>query len=157
MITFMHMCCTEQVWSYSMEFCPGGLYKNKPRACLLVQLLFFLWPECVCLLYVLCLVLCHFTCNLQKSPTMLVTLFLLMKTGWMGPRLSRLSLSANSIWYFGQILQNSRNIKRALSRKKTKTTYFPFSRSRTLQFYMLKKVPWRSKGEWCQPTYRLLC
>ena len=65
----MHMRCTEQVWSYSMEFCPGGLYKNKPRAYLLAQLLFFLWPECVCLLYVLCLVLCHFTRNLQKSPT----------------------------------------------------------------------------------------
>ena len=49
------MRCTEQVWSYSLEFCPGGLYKNKPRACLLAQL-FFLWPECVCLLYV-CLVI----------------------------------------------------------------------------------------------------
>ena len=66
----MHMRCTEQVWSYSLEFCPGGLYKNKLRACLLApQLLFFLWPECVCLLYVLCLDLCHFTRNLQKSPT----------------------------------------------------------------------------------------
>ena len=69
-ITFMHMRCTEQVWSYSLEFCPGGLYKNKLWACLLAQLLFFLWPECVCLLYVLYLVLCHFTHNLQKSPTL---------------------------------------------------------------------------------------
>ena len=68
-ITFMHMHCTEQVWSYSLEFCPGGLYKNKLRACLLAQLLFSLWPECVCLLYVWLVVLCHFTRNLQKSPT----------------------------------------------------------------------------------------
>ena len=66
----MHMRCTEQVWSYSLEFCPGGLYKNKLQACLLAQqLLFSLLPECVWLLYVYLVVLCHFTRNLQKSPT----------------------------------------------------------------------------------------
>ena len=35
MITFMHMRCTEQVWSYSLEFCPGGYIKiNREPACL---------------------------------------------------------------------------------------------------------------------------
>ena len=68
----MHMCCIEQVWSYSLEFCPEGMYINKPRARWRAQFL-SLWPECipfVCVSYV-SYVLCHFTRNLQKSPTLL--------------------------------------------------------------------------------------
>ena len=66
-ITFMHMHYTEKAWSYSLEFCPGGLYKSKPQACLLAQLLFFLWPEwCLSLV---CLVHFGFVSFHSQSPT----------------------------------------------------------------------------------------
>ena len=63
MITIMHMRYTEKPWSYSLEFCPGGLYKSKPQACLLAQF-FFLRPE-LCLSLV-CLVFVSFH---SQSPT----------------------------------------------------------------------------------------
>ena len=55
-ITFMHMHYTEKAQSYSLEFCPGGLYKSKPQACSLAQF-FFLWLE-LCLSLV-CVSLCR--------------------------------------------------------------------------------------------------
>ena len=64
-ITIMHTRSTEKASSYSLEFCPGKLYKiNRKLACAVL----FLWPEwCpVCLSCVL-YVLCHFTCNHQHS------------------------------------------------------------------------------------------
>ena len=63
-ITCMHLRCAEKAYSCSLEFCLGGFYNKR-------QLVFcpvlFLRPECVCRLSLVCLVLCHFTHNLQQS------------------------------------------------------------------------------------------
>ena len=67
-VTCMHLCCAKKPYSCSLEFCLGGFYNKR-------QLVFcpvlFLQPEHACRLsftYV-CLVLCHFTRNLQQGPT----------------------------------------------------------------------------------------
>ena len=69
----MHLRCTEKAYSCSLEFCLGRLYNNKVQ---IVCTVLFLWPECVyrlslvCVyrlsLVCVCLVLCHFTRNLQQ-------------------------------------------------------------------------------------------
>ena len=60
-ITCMHLCCAEKAYSCSLEFCLGGFCNKR-------QLVFcpvlFLRPECVSV-FCVCLVLCHFTRNLQ--------------------------------------------------------------------------------------------
>ena len=65
MITCMHMVCAEKAYSCSLEFCLGGFYNKQ-------QLVFcpvlFLLLECACHLFLVCLVLCHFTRNLQQTP-----------------------------------------------------------------------------------------
>ena len=61
----MHLRCAEKAYSCSLEFCLGGFYNKQ-------QLVFcpvlFLLLECACHLFLVCLVLCHFTRNLQQTP-----------------------------------------------------------------------------------------
>ena len=63
--TRTHMRCAEKAYSCSLEFCLGGFYNKR-------QLLFcpvlFLRSECISV-FCVCLVLCHFTRNLQQQPT----------------------------------------------------------------------------------------
>ena len=64
-ITCMHLCCAEKAYSCSLEFCLGGFY-NKWQ--LVFCPVLFLQPECVSV-FCVCLVLCHFTRNLQHPHT----------------------------------------------------------------------------------------
>ena len=61
-ITCMHLRCAEKAYSCSLEFRLGGFYNKR-------QLVFcpvlFLRPECASV-FCVCLVLCHFTRNLQQ-------------------------------------------------------------------------------------------
>ena len=66
-ITFMHMRYTEKAQSYSLEFCPGGLYESKPQACLLAQ--FFPLAGVVYCLSLVCLVCFVFVSFHSQSPT----------------------------------------------------------------------------------------
>ena len=69
MITCMHLRCTEKAYSCSLEFCLGGLYNNKAQ--IVWAVLFCSSGRSVYVSSVLCvcLVLCHFTRNLQQGPT----------------------------------------------------------------------------------------
>ena len=66
-ITCMHLLCTEKAYSCSLEFCLGGLYNNKAQ--IVWAVLFCSSGQSVYVSSVLCvcLVLCHFTCNLQHQ------------------------------------------------------------------------------------------
>ena len=82
-ITCMHLRCAEKAYSCSLEFCLGGFYNKRQ---LVFYPVLFLWPECASV-FCVCLVLCHFTRNLQH-PFVLMSLFKWKRKGNLGVMLS---------------------------------------------------------------------